>query len=204
MRATRAELDQLAQDLQAARELLDEGQTARARKALFRVRRAARRLGVRSSYLRWCLAALYQALGEPERAFGVASAAVMADPLHPALGERFADAARGMREALREAGPGGEAAPRLYAALLRVGEADASSHLALARHALAGGRAEEAGAVLRALTVLEPGRAEAWRLLAEVARRGGAPEEAAACEARAVAAEATSTPYGVPSPGLSC
>jgi tryptophan 2,3-dioxygenase len=207
MRATRTEIDRLFHELQAAKELLDQRELPEARKALARVKRAAKRLGVTSNYLRWCLSSLYQAQRNPARALATIGEAVLADPLHPALGDRFGEAARGVRTELEERSrdPADEGAPRLYAQLLEVGEADWTSHVAAARHHLGTGKVAEAGRVLRALTLLDPTQAEAWRLLAEVARRSDAPAgEAEALEAQAAAVAAAATPYGVPSPGVAC
>jgi tetratricopeptide (TPR) repeat protein len=206
MGATRQELDQLFHDLEAARATLDRDEVEPARKAFARVRRWAKRLGVRSSYLLWSLSHLHQRQGRVEWAYRAIGEALVMDPLHPNLQERFAELARAVREALerRSHAATDRSCRRLYDALLRTGEADWTSHLAIARHDLARGRVEEAGKVLGALTLLEPNRAEAWRMYAEQARKAEDLDRFEACLARAGAAEVAVTPYGTPSPAARC
>ncbi len=207
MSATREQVEEMKDELEAAKKLLDREEWLQARPKYTSLLERAVSLGIESSYLCWGLSLAHERLGDVEEAFRYASEAVVADPMHPTLCYRFTEAAEAMRKRLElsskknddEHLPG-----RIYAALMRAGETDAQCHLAMARAHLARGQLDAAWTLLESTTLLEPAGVEAWRLLAEVARRRGDAVFAEESEARARALEGQSAPFGIPAPLSSC
>lgn len=204
--ATREQVEELKSELSEAKGHLDREEWALARDRNLAVQEKAARLGIESAYLLWCLSLAQGKLGDTEEAFRLISAAVVLDPMHSTLSARFSEAAEAMRRRLEVSSKSSDHAlpERIYQSLLRAGEADASSHVAMARAFLAKGALQEARALLESTTLLEPTRTEAWRLLGEVTRKQGDVSAAAAADARAAESGGHAAPYGMPSPLTSC
>jgi len=205
-KASREEIQQLNDDLSEARDCLDREEWAPAREKYLVAQAKAQSLGIESPYLLWALSLAQERLGEVEESFRLVSAAIVADPMHPTLTNRFSEAAAALRQRLEFASrhPAGKHLARIYQALLRSGEADAGSHVAMARAELAQGDVEAARKLLESTTLLEPSRIEAWRLMAEVARKQGDVAAAAEADSHVAELEGREAPYGVPSPPTSC
>lgn len=205
-KATREQIDQLKEDISEARDCLDREEWAPARDKYLAVQEKAEGLGIESPYLLWALSLAHEQLDDAEESFRLVSAAIVADPMHPTLAKRFSEAAAAMRQRLELASrsPEGQHPARIYQALLRSGEADAGSHVAMARVQLAQGEVQEARKLLESTTLLEPSRIEAWRLRADVARKQGDTAAAAEADSQVAALEGREAPYGVPSPPTSC
>lgn len=205
MTPTRDQIQQLARELRDV-EALGEEALAQVHARLTAVKERAAALGIHSAHLESRLAQALLDLGELEDAFAAISRAVVLDPVHPTLSGLFLRVVSALRDALDEASHDAEsdAPPRLYAALSLAGETNARSHLALARHHLGNGRVADARALLEAVTLLEPARAEAWTLLAEVARAEGDVPRAEEFSARAAGIRDAATPFGIPSPVARC
>lgn len=101
--------------------------------------------------------------------------------------------------------PGEPSTPRLYALLLRTGEADVPCHLAMARHLADSGKHEEALRLLDAVTLLAPASRDAWLARAAFERARGDEAAAASCEVQAAALAAADVPVVAPAPrGAAC
>lgn len=212
---SRGHLDEMRDELESARELLEGGKPEEARQKYEAVLEELEAEGLESAYVFYGLAETwrYERAQDPERTleglergFAACCEAVRLDPIHPAHQEQFAGFGERLRQRLCAFAqlPDDAAAPRLYATLLRAGEADAACHVAMARYLAGHGRGEEARRILKATVMLEPACAEAWRLLAEVARGAGDGPCVAECEARAAALAEVPAPFGVPSPDALC
>lgn len=211
----RAHLDEMKAELESAQELLEGGQPEEARRQYEAVREQLEAEGLESAYVFYGLAETWRheraqtpqrTLEALERGFEACCEAVRLDPIHPAHQDQFAHFGQRLRTFFCAPAqlPDEAAAPRLYATLLRAGEADAACHVAMARHLAGHGRGEEARRLLKATVLLEPACAEAWRLLAEIARGASDGACAAECEARAAALAEVAAPFGVPSPDALC
>jgi tetratricopeptide (TPR) repeat protein len=162
----------LLRDLGRAYDLMQEGKYAESLELTLRVQATATGARIRSGQLLWQLAALHDLLQQPAPALRFIQEAVEFDPLSLPTSRSVEIIANNARKVLKGLDSNDPTIPELYRLLLKVGEADGSSHLAWGRHLLRVGKPEEALGVLRALTLLEPyDSAEAWKLLAEVARR---------------------------------
>ncbi len=207
MSATREQVEALKTEVEAAKRLLDAEDFEPARDAYVALLAKAADLGLESSYLHWGASLAWERHGDPEASFRAASAAVLADPMHPAHCERFVEAATALRRDLcaQSLEPAQHAAVgRAYALLVHAGEADARCHVAMARVHLAAGRLDAAWKLLESTTLLEPSLADAWTLRAEAARRRGDEPTAASSETRARTLGQQATPFGIPSPNASC
>jgi tetratricopeptide (TPR) repeat protein len=173
---------------------------------LVALKEKAAALGIRSAHLEARLAQVLLGLERLEEAFAAVSRSVVIDPVQPSISNLFVRVASACREALEQASRDAESdvTPRLYAVLSAAGETDARCHVALARHHLAAGRTGEARALLEAVTLLEPAHADAWDLLAEVARAEGNASAAEELSARAAGLREARTPFGIPSPFARC
>lgn len=211
----RTRIDELKAELESAQELLEGGQPEEARQKYEAAREQLEAEGLESAYVFYGLAETWRhergqtperALEALERGFAACCEAVRLDPIHPAHQEQFAHFGERLRKRLRAHGqyPNEAVAPRLYATLLRAGEADAACHVAMAEHLASHGQAPEALRILRATVLLEPSCTEAWGLLAELARGAGDDASAAEYAARAAALTEVAAPYGVPSPDSMC
>lgn len=204
--ASREQVEALKLDISEARGHLDREAWTEARDGYLAVQEKAQALGIESAYLLWALSLAQEKLGDAEESFRLVCAAVVLDPMHSTLSGRFSEAAEALRRRLEFASkrPERQHPARLYQALLRAGEADAGSHVAMARAHLAQGELEEARKLLESTTLLDPTRGEAWKLLAEVARRRGDAAAAEQAESRLGELSRCAAPYGVPSPTASC
>jgi hypothetical protein len=166
-------------------EAVAEAQPHAARAMLASVREECARTGVGSAFLLWRLAVLSDTLGEPDVALRYVLEAQAVDPLALPFRRSREIIVKKLRWRLRDCAEP-EQVSALYEQLVRAGEADEDSHLAMARHHAA--RAEWTAAVrlLEAVTLLWPGSRAAWEALARAAR--ATDQERLAREAEAAAA----------------
>jgi tetratricopeptide (TPR) repeat protein len=191
----------LLRDLSRAYDLMQEGKYAESLELTLRVRAAATGGRVRSGQISWQLAALHDVLQQPVQALRFIQEAIEFDPLSLPSSRSLEIIATNARKALTGLDATDQSIPELYGLLLKAGEADASSHLAWARHLLQE-KPEEALGVLRALTLLAPyDSAEAWKLLADVARRLDRPDLVGEAES-ALEAGIASEPPGLSAPDV--
>ncbi|MFT3912667.1 MAG: tetratricopeptide repeat protein [Anaeromyxobacteraceae bacterium] len=187
-------LDELARGLE-----LDRSDKAAAMQVYRSVLVEAERLGVDSAYLRWVVAVTHDELGALEMAWEELEKSIAADPLSLPARRSFEIIADRVRAALRapERAVDDPSTPRLYALLIRAGEADLGAHVAMARFELAAGRAAEARGLADAVVRLFPASREAWSLLADVARAQGDAVTAASAGLEAASAGALEPMFGV-------
>ena len=206
MTATRAQVQDLNRKMKEAHDLGDREAWAEARDAFRAVIKEAEALGIQSAFAWMRLSTVHLELNEVEEAFAAISRCLLLDLVLPGSSSAFNSAVAAMRDLLerRSDNAADDAPPRLYAALSRIGETDPRCHVALARHHLRDGRLEEARALLEATTLLEPAGADAWTLLADVAKRHGDEAKAKELQARALALKEAGTPFGIPSPTATC
>jgi hypothetical protein len=192
----------LLRDLSRAYDLMQEGKYAESLELTLRVQATATGARIRSGQLVWQLAALHDLLQQPAPALRFIQEAIKFDPLSLPSSRSLEIIATNARKVLTGLDAADQSIPELYGLLMKAGEADASSHLAWARHLLQVGKPEEALGVLRALTLLAPyDSAEAWKLLAEVARRLDRPDLVGEAEAALEAGSATE-PSGLSVPDV--
>ncbi len=180
--------------------LVERGEPREAIAVYGEVLALARKAGVDSAHLHWAYAVACDYAGELEMAFEQIQTAISKDPLALSFRTSFDVIGRRIREALADSDRRADdpSTPRLYALLLRAGEADVDSHVAMTRYQLATDKAPEARALAAALTLLYPMSPAAWEARAAVARAEGdvAATEEARLEAAALAV--TSPPFPVP------
>lgn len=205
MTPTRDQVQQLNRELREI-EGIGEDDLPQVHARLVALKEKAVALGIESAHVEARLAQALLGLEQVEDAFAAVSRAVVLDPVQPSVGSLFMRVANACRDALEQASHDADSdvPQRVYAALSDAGETDARCHVALARHQLATGRVGEARALLDAVTLLEPARADAWALLAEVARAEGDASSAEELAARAAGLRDATTPFGIPSPVARC
>lgn len=178
---------------------LDRSDKAAAMQVFRSVLVEAERLGIDSAYLRWVVAVTHDELGALEMAWEEMEKSIAADPLSLPARRSFEIIADRVRAALRapDRAVDDASTPRLYAMLIRAGEADLGAHVAMARFELATGRVAEARALADAVVRLFPASREAWSLLADVARAQGDAVTAASAGLEAASAGALEPMFGV-------
>jgi tetratricopeptide (TPR) repeat protein len=196
------ELQRTFDDLHRIASLEEEGKWAEARVEFARVRALARKAGIPHGMVSWRLAVCSDNLNELEAALEYAVEALESDPLSGPFRNSFEIICRRIRESLasEEWDVADPATARLYELLVRERQTDDASHLAMARHLVAVGETERAKRIVGALVTLSPRRAEAWALLASIARSEGDEEAARAAEIEAAACDDVgATPvFGIP------
>ena len=182
-------LEQLRTLLYRAQEQTEREEYAEARATLTNVRGRCLGLGVHSAHLSWSLAVACDGLGDHEAALHHAREAVRMDPLALPYQRSLQLIATHLAAELARPDRAPDAAdtPRLYELLLQLNEADAESHLAMARWHLHHDDALPALTLLEALAKLEPWRLAVWDLLGEAARRAGRPDRALEADREAMA-----------------
>lgn len=178
------ELQSLLKTFAEARELGQQGRHEEARQGLQEVQQGLRRLGLRSAEVLWHLAVANDYLGNCERALALIRENLLMDPMSTAARSSQSIIANNARKTLADPhrAPDAEDTPRLYQLLVDVGEADTSTHVAMAKHHLHAGLHVQALALLEAVVVLAPANTEAWQVMAAAAR---------ACERRDLQQRAT-------------
>jgi len=159
----------LRMSLAAARQQSDDGDHSEALRLLEPLRRHCLSIGVESAHLAWALCVALDGLGRHEEALEHATEAVRLDPLALPYRRSLELITLHLREALLQAPDHDASIPRMHRQLASRGAVDGDCHVALARWHLARGERHEAGALLEAITRLEPWRQEAWRLLQSTA-----------------------------------
>jgi hypothetical protein len=183
--------------LERAHEAMQRRETAEGVKHFRLAHEAAAERGIRSAFILWNLAAASDYSGELEAAFDAIVAALALDPFSGVMRDSFDIIARKTRAALAAEGRAVDdpTTPKLYALLLQHGEADVSSHAAMARFHVAAGNASEAAELAGALTTLHPEDPDAWSCRRDVARALGDGATVEACE---VELAALATPARIP------
>jgi tetratricopeptide (TPR) repeat protein len=181
-------------------ELMDERNPAEALKVFREVLIEARKAGIESANLLWGVAVASDYTGELEMAFENVTAALALDPLAGPIHHSFEVITRRIREALAapDRATDDPSTPRLYAILVRAGEAEVESHAAMARYHLATGNVPAATAIADAAALLYPASKVAWEAKAAVANARGDAEGAELARIEGVAAGAASTPFTAP------
>lgn len=209
MTTARDAIEALRRELSATRELLEAREVEPARRKYREIEAAMAEVGVESAYVLYCLAETYRGAPETtelEAGFELCCRVVRLDPIHPAHQEQFAEYGNALRQRLEvhSRRPREPHAPRLYETLQRAGETDAACHVALARYLAANERFGEAMKLLEATVLLDPGRGDAWQLMADTARKAGREADAARYEARRAELAGLDVPFGVPAPSAVC
>ena len=180
---------------------LDQEDYARALEKAQALAASTRRYGWRPCWLSWVQAVSHDMTGNLEAAFDHIERAMEMDPFNPLAQQSYDIIAGKARDRLARADAKDDEVPVLYRLLQRADEADVPSHLAMARHLAATGRALEAEALLAAVTLTAPASRDAWRERARVARQLGRDTVAAECEAEAQVRGRDDVPFGLPSGG---
>ena len=145
--------------------------TAQARDLLLEVRKSDLR-GPSSPYISYLLAICHDCLEDFAMAATCVEEALRTDPLSVPFNRSFEIVSQRIRKAL--AAPGRDlddpSTPRLYEILVKSGEADTESHLAMSRYCLQTGDPAKALRLARALTVLDPTCRRAWTVALEAAK----------------------------------
>jgi tetratricopeptide (TPR) repeat protein len=195
-----ARLEKLSREMRRAYDASEAGDKAEALKIYQGVLEKAQGMGLTSGFLLWNLAIVADNLGELEMAFDYVRRALLSDPLAQPFLNSFDIVMKRIRAALSdEARPVDDpSTPRLYDILTGAGEADVSSHVAMARWCAAGGDLDRAGKLADALVTLYPGEPMAWRCKADVARVAGDAATADECMAEAAVRGGAPEPFAVP------
>ncbi len=178
-----SKLDQILLKMQTAQSLRwEDAQLAEvfARSAL----EEAQALGCASASLHYQLADLLDDLGKHAQAFREVKVALHLDPFHTGATRLARNLARRLRGALRSGlrAVDDPAIPRLYALLAQGGETTLSCHVTMIRFSVATGQIARAFTLAEAVVALYPAEAQAWSMLAEVARAAGVDARAAEAE----------------------
>jgi tetratricopeptide (TPR) repeat protein len=196
------ELKRRYDELGRIQALEEEGKWAEAREWFLETRALARKAGIPHGMISWRLAVCSDNLGEPEAAMEYAVEALENDPLAVPFRNSFEIVCKRIRDTLANESwdVSNPATARFYDLLVRERETDDAAHLAMARHLLATGAPARARRILDALSVLSPRRAEAWALLAVIARGEGDEDAARAAEIEAAACDDAGGPpvFGIP------
>jgi len=193
-------LEKLANEMRRAYEASEAGDKAAALKTYQGVLEKVQGMGLTSGFLLWNLAIVADNLGELETAFDYVRRALATDPLAQPFLNSFDIVVKRIRAALAdEARPVDDpSTPRLYDILAGAGEADVSSHVAMARWCAAGRDLPRAEKLAEALVTLYPGEPLAWRCKADVARASGDAATADECLAEAAVRGGAPEPFAVP------
>ncbi len=167
---------EMAERVSEASNLIDRGEHAQARDLLLEVRANDLR-GPSSAYVSYLLAICHDCLEDFAMAATCVEDALRTDPLSVPFNRSFEIISQRIRKAL--AAPGraidDPSTPRLYEILVKSGEADTDSHLAMTRYCLHTGDACKALRLARALTVLDPTCRRAWAVALEAAKAAQDP-----------------------------
>jgi predicted Zn-dependent protease len=161
--------DDLWRRLQQAQQAIDAQDLETGEKLLTEVEVRAAQAGIESQHLLWVRSVLNDYQGKHETALDTVNAAIAKDPLCPVYRSSLAIIIERIRTGLANKTVDSRSVPRLWDALTRAGEADDTTHLALAQHQVACGKLEDALRTLDALTTLAPTNVTAWNLKVHVA-----------------------------------
>ncbi len=174
-----------------ARELTERAEFDEAKAAFLKLRAQCLKDGLKSAHVSWGLAIACDGMGEFDAALTYVREALEIDPLAIPYQRSYSVIVEHIREKLGDEArlPDDATTPKLYELLLRAGEGDAKSHLAMARHLVHRGEHGKAAAILEALTTLTPTCRDAWQELAVARRSTGDESGAAYAEIEAAALE---------------
>jgi hypothetical protein len=164
--------DNLWQGLRRIEQLIEAPDLDAALKVLRQVEAQVAAAGIDSPHLAWLRAIVEDNRGDYEAALGSVQRAIALDPVAPPFRHSFKVIVSHIRESLGvDRKPSALPVPKLWALLVRAGEADDGVHLALVRHHIEHKELADAARVLQALTTLSPANTEAWALMLDVALR---------------------------------
>lgn len=192
-------LEHLTREVGRAWQLAEEQKLGEARELLRKVLGELQKLGWSSAFTLWHLAAVSDRMEELEMAFDYITQALDEDPLARPLRDSFETITRRMREALADAGRSSAdpSTPRLYDLLVRSGEADLGTHLAMVRWCSTAGDHGRARALSGAMTTLYPLDRASWLCAADAARAAGDHDLAARATAEAAVLDGDPIPFTI-------
>lgn len=141
-------------------------------------------------FVSWALAVACDNAGEAVDAFRYICEALDQDPTAPAFHRSFGIIVGNLREHFKTKSNGperAEEAEALYLMLCAEGVASETCHLYMALRWLCAEQYDKVEHLLAAVTTLYPASCGAWEMRAEALRAMGRVEEAATCEAQALA-----------------
>lgn len=186
-------------DMVRARDAVEREDFDDATTALLRLRAELARQGLRSAHVAWSLAVACDGQGDFEKALEYIREALELDPLALPYQRSYDVIIERIRKVLGDETrpPTDPSTPRIYELLIRSGEGDAASHLAMARWHFHEGDHRSAMRLLEAITTLNPSSRAAWQWKARVARAMGDEATASNAEIEASALEHfESLPHG--------
>jgi tetratricopeptide (TPR) repeat protein len=192
MRATLdVRLSALLTDMARARELTEHAEYDEARQTYLKLRTQCAKAGIRSAHVAWGLAVACDGLNDFEHAVTYIREAIELDPLAIPYQRSFDVIVERMRKVLGDEARAVDdpTTPVIYELLLRAGEGDAKSHLAMVRWHQHRGEFAPAMTILNALTTLSPSCRQAWLLMAAIARGLGESATAMRADIEAAALE---------------
>lgn len=199
---TKKTMDRLLGEMRRAWDLVQDRRTGEAVEVYRAVLAEARQVGLDSAHVHWAYGVACDNSGDLEMAFEQMTLAIAKDPLSPPFRHSFEIVTGRIKAALAdpERAADDPSTPRLYALLVRADEVDVGAHLAMVRYHLATGNAEQARALVDAVTLLHAGSREAWEAKAKVAAAAG--DTAGAEKARLEAAALTNgePAFAIPGP----
>jgi hypothetical protein len=190
---------ELMSGVRRATSLMEKGEHAEALQVLTDVRARATPAGIDSAFVAWNVAQCQHALDDLEAAFESICQAARLDPLAQPIQSTFEAISWALRASMAdpERAPTDIAIRRMYYALMLAGEADVTSHVAMAKHLSAAGEHRRALEILDAVTLLAGVSQDAWRAKGAVARAAGDDALAAECEAQVEAIAEQDVPFAM-------
>jgi tetratricopeptide (TPR) repeat protein len=195
-----ATIENLRAELRRGYELNEAGNHEEAAEVVRAVLERGKAAGFTSAFALWNLAISSDQGGNLEMAFDYITQALQLDPIAQPFHNSFEIIVKRIREALAAEGRALDdpSTPRLYELLVRSGETDVASHVAMAKFWLAKGETEKAARIADAVTLLNPADRDAWLCKAEVARAAGDAATAGECMAEAAAVDDSPVPFAIP------
>lgn len=178
-------------EMTRAREAVEREDFDDASAALLKLRADLASKGIRSAHVAWSLAVTCDGQGDLEKALDYICEALELDPLALPYQRSYEVIIDRIRKMLgsETRSPVDKSTPRIYEVLMRAGEGDATSHLAMARWHFHAGDHRSSMRLLEALTTLNPSFRLAWLWKSRVARALGDHETASKADFEAAALE---------------
>lgn len=192
-------------DMVRARDAVEREDFDDASIALLKLRADLESKGVRSAHVAWSLAITSDGQGDLEKALDYICEALELDPLALPYQRSYDVIIERIRKMLgnEERSPVDATTPRIYEVLMRAGECDATSHLAMARWHFHAGDHRSSMRLLEALTTLNPSLRLGWQWKARVARALGDDKTATEADFESAALEGyEAMPFAFPPKAL--